>query len=1614
MAELKAWTRSIVATAGAAIAGPAGAIIGTFAGSIIAAILPGPRDFTNQVLSNLGRMSIDSLRKRIDDQFNPLEKQRVNHDLQTAFRQSLREAIMDIGGVECFPQLAEKPPRDVPAKVVFPLTATGRKLWFDKNPLREQVKDCVSHLDQAIADQRIFPLDPPVGKPSASVYSYLQAETPQALILALFNENFLPILKQFPTLLIEVPELETHLRGCLGERTLIHLGEQLKHNTPAWRAFNRLALEQMRAEIEQISSSQSEILERLTSLTTDSVANEGIGTWADQIANMLSALGGLPEQVEAGFDALSSQIVAQHQEVLEQLDELLKTSSRIEKKVDRVLRFMAGGKYVIEGDQPTLPMPKPPAPGEPPYKGLQNFLESDADLFFGRETWVARLVEHLSITRCLSVIGASGSGKSSIVRAGLVPVLRGTREIREVRQKPANCHSWPVWVMTPGPHPLMALASQIPSNRTPADILQFIQGISKNSELLDLAARQAASQAGAEHVLLVVDQLEEIFTQCEDESERAAFIQALMDASGPEPVGTVILILILRADYYGQCSGYSLLRQVIASHQEYIGSMSPAELKRAIEGPAALKGWHYETGVVDLMVKDAGQEPGALPLLSHALLETWRNRSGHTMTLESYAESGGVQGAIAKTADFIFEKRLTAEQQSISKEIFMRLTNLNENMLDTRRSCTMAELIHDPSQAKAIELVVQILSGSRLLTVEENRIEVSHEALIREWPRLRGWIEDNRAGLRIRHRLAESALEWQARDFHASFLLQGIRLEEAQEWAQKNLLGINELERHYLLASTEHNQRLAAEKEAARNREIENARRLAEAERRRAEEQSLASAQLRRRETFLRIALAGAAVLLLVAILLAALASNSSIQANQNASLAQAASTQAVQEAHVRATAETQALAQSRQTQVREISARALSLMSRDMDLALLLGAQAVKLSQTYQGTPSQDSGNALFQILNNTRYSQSLFGLEDVPLCVQFSPDGKIIAAAGRDQSIMLWNQEGQRVALLQGHSGPVNQVEFSPDGKMLLSASDDHTARLWSVTGQLIRVLSGHTAEVTAARFSPDGRAVLTTSNDGSVRLWNSETGQAILLSGHTGPVLTGTFSPDGQLVATAGADQVVRLWKIDGTPVKSFSGHESWIIKLSFSPDGKRLLSASWDQTARVWQVDSSQVVILNGHQSYLNDASFSPDGKLVVTAGADNLAVIWSADGKQIADLKGHTHQITSAVFSPDGSSLVTSAMDNTIRLWRPDGTALAVLVGHSGFSSNSAIRFSTDGKQLASTGSDLTVRLWNTNQWVSLLHGHYGAATTASFSADGRLILTGSTDGYIRFWRNDGLSVSQFYTQGPINHAGFSPDSKQILVALNKNKAVLYDLNSSLVQEYIGHEAKVLDAQFSHSGDLIVTASADKTARVWKKSGELVAVLKGHSAAVNTARFSQDDRFILTASDDKTARIWKLDGTEATPAFTHPDAVASAVYNPDGSKILTASWDNNAYLWASNGAAKTVLKGHTGPVIFADFSPDGRQIVTASLDATGRLWDADGKFFASLEGHSSWLTSAQYSADGTRLITTSWDGTARLWQAYRSISQLTADAVKRVSRPITPLECKTYLYMETCP
>ncbi len=725
----------------------------------------------------------------------------------------------------------------------------------------------------------------------------------------------------------------------------------------------------------------------------------------------------------------------------------------------------------------------------------------------------------------------------------------------------------------------------------------------------------------------MIDQFEELFTLCRDPFEGEAFVDNLLVASHDFDAPASV-VLTLRADFYTHCAQHADLCEALAHHQEYLGPMSVEELRRTIEGPAELGGWTVEAGLVDLLLREVGDEPGALPLLSHALLETWRRRRGHRLTLRGYSDSGGVRGAIARSAEKVFRTAMSAEQRAIARRVLLRLTELGEGTQDTRRRAALAELATRPDDVAAVQEVLQILADARLVTLSEGTAEVAHEALIREWPTLRGWVDDDRAGLRLHHQLTEMTHQWTHHEHDADLLYRGIRLAQAREWTESHSDDLNALEREFLDASVQLAEQEAAAREAQRHRELEAARQIAAAEQRRATEQGRAAARLRRRALYLAIALLFALVAAGAAIFFGDQARHSTLAAEAIARTASA----------------------------RELAAAAASNLDVDPERSLLLALRSVDTTFAVDGSVPVEAEEALHRAVMASRVRLTLSGHTAEVISVAFSPDASMLATASHDATAKVWDTAtGHSLHTLAGHATPLHGLAFSPDGHRLVTADDDHTARVWDVDrGAELTTLRGHTDAVEQALFSPDGRWVATASLDLTARVWDVASGEQLLALPATEGLLAIAVSPDGRQLAAGGVRGRLTVWNLPpGSEALGWVDADSpeGTRNVAFSPDGTRLATTSSTGLGKVWDVATGQLLLtLTGHSNQVYAMTYNGDGTLLATGGLDRKAKVWDAStGRELITLSGHTAAVNGVAFSPAGSQLATASWDGTARL-----------------------------------------------------------------------------------------------------------------------------------------------------------------------------------------------------------------------------------------------------------------------------------------------------------------------------------------------------------------------------
>jgi WD40 repeat protein len=1069
-----------------------------------------------------------------------------------------------------------------------------------------------------------------------------------------------------------------------------------------------------------------------------------------------------------------------------------------------------------------------------PYRGLRSYDVDDHDRFFGRGRLVEQLVRLLRHQRLVAVFGVSGSGKSSLLRAGLVPTLGGDDQ---------------AVIMTPGLAPMTALHKAV------------------------------ATLPAGERQLLIVDQFEELFTLCLDPDERAIFVTELA-ALVESPTGPHVVIAV-RADFYARCTEQPGLAELLAGANLPVGPLTDDELQEVVTQPARRAGLTVERALVTKVLADATGQVGALPLVSHALLETWRQRRSDVLTAAGYEAAGGIAGAVGRTAEAVYQE-FDLAQRATAKQVLTRLVTLGQGVADTRRRVSTAEL-----DFPDVDKVLHELAGARLIVLDEDAVEIAHEALIEAWPRLYGWLHADRERLRAHRQLTEAAEIWRKLDRDPDALYRGTRLST---WDVRDTDRLNPLERSFLDASQE----LAAREATARRR------------RRRLALTSLAAGvvalmvltgvallQARRADGERRLAVSRQLVVNSrdqsqvdqeVALLLAAKAYDTQPTEEAGAALRQAVADSRIRavvpSGHRRAfgvayspdgrrlatTGEDGALRLWTLAGPDGIPARPRVLRAHDGDVwspvfsrdgrwlaacgvdgtvtvwDLTAGTGPVVL-RGHRGVVSNvafspdgrrlasTSGDGTVRVWDRDGLHEPLvLAVPATPLGVAFSPDGQYLAASGESGSVWLWDAAGRgEPRVLGGHEGAVKQVAFSPDGRRLASGGVDGVVRI-SYVGEdgPPLVLRANDGTVENVAFSPDGRRVVSSHSDGhnAIRIWSSTSAvDPVVLYGHDGAVWSTAFSPDGQRVASVSSDGTVRLW--DAVPfgqTRVLSRHDGAAWSAARSRDGRRVASGGEDGSVLVRQTGAEgEHTVLRGHQGDVNAVAISPDGRRVATAGSDRTVRVWDADaGREVTTLRGHERGAMSVAISGDGRRVASASSDGTVRVWNTDGRdAPLVLRGHDG--TVRAVALSPDGQKVASTGADGTVRIWNTTgdgQPVVIRDGPVGLIWCVAFSPDGRRLAVGGHDGLLHIWNSDGSGAPLVLagSQGPVWSVAYSPD-----------------------------------------GRLLASSGGAGGVRIWQTAtGRELVELRGYAASVEQVVFGAGAHELISAHDDGTVRLWRCD------------------------------------------------------------------------------------------------------------------------------------------------------------
>jgi uncharacterized delta-60 repeat protein len=1160
-----------------------------------------------------------------------------------------------------------------------------------------------------------------------------------------------------------------------------------------------------------------------------------------------------------------------------------------------------------------------------PYRGLSAFEERDAAFFFGRDAAIGQVLERMS--GCLAgagllvVSGVSGAGKSSLLRAGVLPRVRGTGLAGA-----SGAASWPCLLFTPGRAPLDVLAVQA-GNLAGLDAGALRTGLDTDPARFALTARQAVlgqlggstGPAAQQRLLLVVDQFEQVFTQCPDEEQRRAFITALHAAAtgdGPGQPRAALVVLGVRADFETRCADYPELAEAVQDRY-LVTAMTERQLRMAIAEPARMAGSSVDDALIDVLLHEVstrqpapspaylgrGQVSGAgvLPLLSHALDQAWRSRAGGRLTLADYERTGGIEGAVAESAQRAYDG-LTPAQQAAARQVFTRLTITSNAGVDTAYRADRAELTEGrtPEQVQDIESVLDAFTAERLITMAADTVEISHEVLLTAWPLMRDtWLADTHADRIVRDRLRNAAAEW-ARDAQdSSYLYSGSLLEVAAATAGRIAADpvryppLTQAERDFLGASERMHHRRA-----------------------------------RRRQGTIAFLSALAIALAVVAFV--------AVRARQGAD-------------HAR----DDALAG-------QLIAESQEAGTSDPVLARLESVAAWRLDPGSQARYAVLAAARLPGIAALTRGGPSVNA-------VTYSPDGKILAAGDGDGTVRLWDvatrrQIGRPLGQL-GHARAVYTVAYSPDGKIVAAAGLDGAVRFWDVaTHQEIGApLRGDTPEIFSVRFSPDGKILATGGSGGTVQLWNVATHQQIgsPLAAGSADIRGLAFSPDGRTLATGGysgtTSGVVRLWNVrSGRQIGSpFATLASAADALAFSPDGQTLGVGWADSFLDLYDVATRRLahfMIASGGP--ITSMSFSPDSKVLATSDSDGAAQLWDVStGQQDgASLTSDTRPVESVAFSPDGQTVATGSTDGTTRLWSvPAITGDPVRWVNVGGRPADSVAFSPDGKLVATGSFDGTARLWKRatlDQVGGPLTADDQSVYSVAFSPGGKILATGSADGTARLWNVvTHRQIGVFRTASAVRTVAFSANGRTLATGSADGMARLWDVADHQQIGAVRTSGAVDTVAFSPDGKILATGGFDGTVQLWSLAThrQAAALSDGQTFSVFTVAFSPGGTMLATGSSDQTARLWDMTTHQQIGAPLNADSnwVSSVAFSPDGQVLATGDDDGTVRLWdvaTQQQIGGPITDGSDASVESVAFSPDGQTLAAGTYTGVLQLWD----------------------------------------------------------------------------
>ena len=1225
--------------------------------------------------------------------------------------------------------------------------------------------------------------------------------------------------------------------------------------------------------------------------------------------------------------------------------------------------------------------------GPNPYRGLEAFTEQDSERFFGRDMLTKRLWQAYrdlhekpaigpGPARILPILGPSGCGKSSVARAGLVPELArrplpGRREVQMA-------------VLTPGAHPIEALATVL-ARRVTGDLAP-VRKAREFADELQSATREGVydglrriadvlPEIEQRPLIVLVDQLEEIYALCLDDAERDAFIATLLDAAA-DASGRVSVIFTLRSDFLSATNRHPELNQVIANNGELVPVMCDDELRQAIAEPAVQAGCPLDAGTIDLLIEQTAGREGTLPLLEFALTRIWDGMAAEVAPSETLTRLGGVGGALAHDAQALYD-RLDDGDKAIARRAFLAMVQLGEGARDTRRQVTLSEVTAYDEDADRVLAVLRAFGRStrRLLTLSADEtegtiVEVTHEALFEHWQQLRDWLNESREDIRFHHRLSEQAHHWDEQHRPNGLLWRPPDLDLLRQFYTRVAADFTATEIAFFKVSERENQLHQS-----------------------------------RRRWLTMGSLAATAVMALLTVfsfqqmkkaerqeLLAKEQSHVALQqtdiATQQKKLAEERQKEA-EDAKAKAERQ-QKLAFSRQLAAQ--ATLALSTPPTDLVRGALLATESLKRVPTLEGSrawtqamgllPRQvtrlehggdvnvdgivfnPDGSQLATLVNDgTEVASGLVRLSDPSTGREiarslhdgwvtdfdFSNDGRWLATGGWDHRVIVIMVESGEEAYRLELGSPVTSLAFDGENRFLAVGMRDGRACVMDAQTGNESLCIDHAVAVTDLEFGPDGNVLATASEDKTVRIWNSQTGTEMHRFDHPSAIERVAFSPTGMQLATVTVkDPVVRVWSVGDGLLQHQLTHDEFAMDVVFDPSGQSIATGGRDEAARLWDAKTGKErTRMKVPDDWVAGVAFSPDGSRLVTLPYfGNAAIVWDTDSALVVFRIGHDDDLDAASFSPDGQVLVSGGEDGTVRTWNAEIGEMLSRVKLGG--KINQVRFSPNGNlAVAVRVSDYhysrgSVALWDPDSGKELgrFGDHARQMNSAAFSSDGARLATGSYDKTARIWETvSGNEQAVLRHNGSVRSVAYGP--RERLLAATDDRAVVWDLTSNKKFADLMELGGATKVAVSSDGRLAATSGSDNMIRVWNaETGEELAKYhsEGEASFWGFFALSLDGRLLAVKKDDgETIKIIDVESGDARALLAHQADVEQFVFSPDGKRLAVKLDSRERPLWIWNIASQAVVtrilhskEPQRALVNSFIFSPDGSLVATAGI------------------------------------------------------------------------------------